>query len=415
MLLYVMSEHPSISQTFVMTEASAVQRLGLPVLGYALAAGSSPHSPTDVAFVGPPPSRWQLAYAGLRGLPSILASLWRARNYRPSMRETLRLLLAEVHAAHVAAMPAAAAVTHIHAHFLGRASDVASAMASRLECQWTATSHGADAYAPSEPALFRRRLDGVAGVACANARVATALQKRRKDQSVVTRVVHCGVDLAALHFASGQPEPQRRENRLVTIGRLVPTKGHWTILEASKALMDRDQTLRWTVIGGGPLFDALRADPRARALQSRLEFIGPLDHGSALKLLERARAFVLPCEEDPHGGSDGIPVALMEAMALGVPVVTTPIGGIRELVVDRDTGLFARPTDAASVVRALEEILYEMDASTLDRLLWSARTKVEREFDATTEAAKLVEFLTELDPDLVRVPLLPLSTSRSPP
>jgi colanic acid/amylovoran biosynthesis glycosyltransferase len=314
MLLYVVTEHPSVSQTFVVTEAAAVRASGAQVTAYALAPGSAGESAADLHLICRPPSRLRLLLAALRGGKHCLRVLWRARSYRPSLAEMTRLLLAQAHAEYAWPKVRTLNVEHIHAHFLGRTADVSLALAQKLGCAWTVTSHGADAYAPREPALLKRRLEHASGVVCANLGVQRAIERRLPGPSPRTCIVHCGVDVNSLAYQHGRSRHQTRE--IVTVGRLVATKGHWTILEAAHRLMRQDEALRWTIIGGGELFESLQADRRYRALYPRLHLAGPMDHRATLQRLGEGAAFVLPCEVDAHGGSDGIPVALMEAMAL---------------------------------------------------------------------------------------------------
>lgn len=393
MLLYVMSDHPSVSQTFVVTEAASVRATGVPVLGYALQRGSARHAAAPMDLVCPPPPTWRLALVAAKMPRRCCQVLLSAKRDHISLREAARLLLAEAHAQYAWPYVKDLQIKHIHAHFLGRTADVAQAIAQRLRCKWTATAHAADAYTPAEPALFRRRIDDVSGIVCANERVEKAIVRHASQDALTTRVIHCGVDvrmLQRIRKCDALDAPH-----VLTIARLVATKGHWTILQAAEDALTRDETLRWTIIGGGELYDALRADERYRALCPRLKLSGPMDHESALRQLAGASAFVLPCEPNAHGDSDGIPVALMEAMALGVPVITTDIGGIRELVVDRVTGFMVPPRDSTSILKALNTVLYDMHERELARIRSSALAKVLDEFSADREAAKLIEFLAQ--------------------
>jgi colanic acid/amylovoran biosynthesis glycosyltransferase len=385
-----MHEHPSVSQTFVVTEAAAVRSAGAEIMGYALARGSGEGSAADLEFVCVPPSKRRLALAAARGYRQCLTAVWQARKYRPSVGEMARLVLAQAHAEYVWRTVRDAGVTHIHAHFLARTADVSLALAKRLGCLWTATSHGSDAYAPNEPALLRRRLDHVSGIACANGGVETALRLRFRNVRPPTRVVHCGVDIAALEYRggrSGNAEPE-----VLTVGRLVATKGHWTVIAAADRMIRRHSDLRWAVIGGGELASSLEADARYRACWPRLSLAGPMGHEATLRRMQEAAALVLPCEQDTYGGSDGIPVALMEAMSLGIPVVTTNVGGIKELVVDGVTGFIVEPRDAEGLVTTLERVLYKLSSGELEEIKRAGRATVERDFNATKEAATLLEF-----------------------
>jgi glycosyltransferase involved in cell wall biosynthesis len=301
------------------------------------------------------------------------------------------LVLAHIHATHALRHLPEEGITHIHVHFLGRSADIAMLMAARLGCKWSATSHAGDAYAPTEPALLARRLASVAAVACTSRSVQESVDRHAAPRRVRTAVIHGGIDSSAVRFT---PErPHTTDTQLVTVARLVATKGHWTNLEAAAWLMDRYPSLRWTVVGDGPLRERLAEHASRLGLRGRFTFAGALAHDATLSLLEQADAFVMPCEEDERGGSDGIPFALMEAMAAGVPVVTSPVGGIRELVQPGETGFLVAPRDPSAVIAAIEHLLDEDESPALERLRTAARTKIEREFDLSRQARVLLELL----------------------
>jgi colanic acid/amylovoran biosynthesis glycosyltransferase len=391
MLLYVLNDHPSVSETFVVTEAASVRDAGLPLVGYALRDGKAGEPAAPLDLVRQPPSMLRLVLSALRASGRSVRELWAAKRYRISLREAARLVLAEAHAEYALPSLKGLGINHVHAHFLGRTADVAQAISRRLECEWTVTAHAADGYTLREPALFRRRLDEVSGIACANGRVEAAIVRHASRKDLRTRVIHCGVDVPWL--ARLREDVPERVGHIVTIARLVATKGHWTILAAATEVLERDTTLRWTIIGGGELYDELRSDARYQALHPRLNLAGPMDHATALRQLASASVFVLPCEPNAGGDSDGIPVALMEAMAIGIPVITTNTGGISELVVNELTGLIVRPRDAASLGKALDRVLYELGEQKLDRIRAFGRARVASEFSTDREAAKLIEFI----------------------
>lgn len=390
-LLYITADYPSVSETFVVGEAAAVAALGVPVVGYALRKGAATRSAVDMTLVCEPPTRRRLVLAGLAGLPWAIARLWALRRDGLVPAEAARVVLAAAHASCAARACAGKDVTHVHAHFLGRSADVASILAPLLGVAWTVTAHGADVYAPREPGLLRGRLREVAAVACANAGVQRAVRGRAAPGAVHTRVVHCGVDTGSLGLLRARRQPPIPH--LVTVGRLVATKGHWTVVAAALALKREGVEFIWTVVGDGPLRHALANDARCEELRGQLRFVGALEHPAVVSLLHGATAFVLPCETAANGDSDGIPVALMEAMAVGIPVVSTSAGGIGELITAWDTGLLIEPRDAAGLVEAIRWLLQPEASRALNHMLVAARNRIESDFDVTREARSLLVLL----------------------
>lgn len=392
-VLYVVNEHPSVTETFVVNEAAAVTELGVPVLGYALKRGAARRAAASLELISPPMGWGRLLLASLRNSPAIARAMWEARRYQLTARDLVRLLYAELHAAHAGRRSKEAGVVHVHAHFLGRTADVASSLAARLGCKWTATAHAADIYAPPEPALLRRRMRSVAGVACASRDIRNRVNGHAGPEGVTTALVRCGVDTSALKFAS--PRRSLHMPHLLTVGRLVPTKGHWTVLASAASLLSENPLLRWTIVGDGPMREQLVNDPRYRELEPRLHIAGSLNHSATLELMGDATGFILPCERSTTGDSDGIPVALMEAMALGVPVITTGVGGIPELVVHNETGFLVPPRDPTALTAAVRDLLYPTRAVELEHICGLARAKVEREFNLFREAETFIAFLQE--------------------
>lgn len=405
-LLYVMHEYPSVSQTFVAREAEAVRSKRVPVVGYALKKGQAGESSARVDLMCEPPSRVQLGLAALRTwkrVPCVVRRSWR---YRLTLREVLRLGLAEAHAAYAVKSAQRLGVTHIHAHFLSRPADVASALAERIGCSWSATGHATDVYSPTEPHLLAARFDSASAIAGASEDIVRRIRSHLPDGETAIGLVRCGIDFSQL------PEKPRTPGgtRILTIGRLVPKKGHWTTVAAAAELLEERPELEWLVVGDGPLKAELLADPRVKRLSPRLRFLGSVDNSVALELLAGSTVFVLPCELDPTGDSDGIPVALMEAMALRVPVITTEVGGIPELVKAGDTGFIVRVNDPVHLSQTLDWVLAHSRTPEMDALRERAFDHVRDEFEIRAQATRLLELL---EPYLGSHPHSPYEATRS--
>src|SRR5262249_1973240 len=147
-----------------------------------------------------------------------------------------------------------------------------------------------------------------------------------------------------------EPGPARdRPIQIVSVGRLLEKKGLCYLVDACKVLADRGQPFQCRIAGDGPLGDELRARIEHHGLSDQVCLLGPLEQSQIINLYQNSDIFVLPCVVASSGDRDGVPVVLMEAMACKLPVVTTPIAGIPELVRDRESGLLVAERDVAGL------------------------------------------------------------------
>jgi glycosyltransferase involved in cell wall biosynthesis len=131
-------------------------------------------------------------------------------------------------------------------------------------------------------------------------------------------------------------------------------------------LAERGKSFRCEIIGEGPLGEALRRQIDDMHLQNNVELIGAKPQTQLRGRLAAANVFVLPSVMDPDGGMDNLPTVIMEAMATGLPVVSTNIGGIPEMIIDNETGFLVQPGDAAAIADAIETVIN--DSSSAARL-----------------------------------------------
>jgi glycosyltransferase involved in cell wall biosynthesis len=207
------------------------------------------------------------------------------------------------------------------------------------------------------------------------------------------QVVHCGVDLARIQW---RPDG-RSGNLVVSVGRLVPMKGFGTLIEALALLRAHGVEFRCLIAGEGPERAALQASVIALGLQDQVELPGALPQEKVRAALDEAVVFALPCEIAADGSRDGIPVALMEAMAVGCPVVSCPVSGVPELIRDGEHGLLVPPHDPQALAIALRRLLG--DAALRRQLAAAARLRIEQEFDARKEARKLHRLMAKATAD----------------
>ncbi|HSK39935.1 MAG TPA: glycosyltransferase [Arenibaculum sp.] len=197
-------------------------------------------------------------------------------------------------------------------------------------------------------------------------------------------VHHMGVELEKYPFTPpstlGGPDAGR-PFELVTVGRLVEKKGTEFTLRALAHLRETapEARFRLRVVGDGPLRPRLEALCGELGLRDHVEFLGALAHACVAQVLARADAFVLPSVVASDGDMEGIPVSLMEAMASGLPVVSTRHSGIPELVEHGVSGLLAAERDVEGLARQLGRIM--SDAEARAAFARAARRTIEQHFD----------------------------------
>lgn len=202
------------------------------------------------------------------------------------------------------------------------------------------------------------------------------------------RLVRVGIQLDEFPFA-----PSDGASREVAfVGRLVPTKGADMLLRATALLKARGHQFQTVLMGAGPELPALRALADELQLGSAVTFAGSTPSAEVARRLREAAVFVLPCQPDPVW-MDGIPVALMEAMAIGTPVVTTATSGIPELVHHGENGFFVAPDDIAGLAACIEQV-WSLTPEARSALVGRARATVEAHYQVGAVVDELVRAAT---------------------
>jgi colanic acid/amylovoran biosynthesis glycosyltransferase len=267
-------------------------------------------------------------------------------------------------------------VRHVHAHFANAACTVAMLAADfgRAEgLSWSFTMHGPTEFDDVTAFALADKVRDAQWVACISDYCRSQLMKlvepRHWDR---LEIVHCGVD--AERFAPvdrSARDPGALE--VLCLGRLVPDKGQVILLDAVAALRRDGSDARLTLAGDGPDRGALEAHAKALGVADAVRFVGAVGQDRIRELYAAADVFCLP------SFAEGVPVVLMEAMACGLPVVTTRITGVPELVDDGRSGMLVRPGRSDELAGALQRMLD--DPEMRRRLGETGRRKVEAEYD----------------------------------
>ena len=391
-LAYLVSAYPAVSHTFILRE---VQRLR--ALGQAIVTASI--NRPDRALEAMDPLERQEAQAtygvkadGVRGALAALGSRalrapvrllgTLARGWRlggPGRRITG--LAWAVEAAMVARWMRREGTSHLHVHF-GNAAAAVGVLVKQLDgCHLSFTIHGPDEFDDVRAQQLATKVGEADAVVCISQFVRGQLM-RLSDPVHWPKLQLCrlGVDPQAFPFRRREPH-DGTPLQMLCVGRLTPAKGQVLLVQACAKLRDAGVPFQLTLVGAGPDRARVEAAVAAAGLAAQVTLTGALNQAEVRERFARADLFVLPSL------AEGIPVVLMEAMASGVPCVTTPVNGIPELVEDGRTGLLARPGDVDDLARALSRLAG--DAALRGALVTAAREKVRADFDLARNVAAL--------------------------
>lgn len=277
-------------------------------------------------------------------------------------------------------------IEHIHAHWASTPSTAAYIASLWSGVPWSFTAHRWDI---AEGNMLREKAASSNFIRAINCRGAEELKLQLpahlRDKVLV---VHVGVNLPSLKSRSNPST-----NTVACVANLIPVKGHEYLIKASSVLKQRGLNIKYVLFGDGHLRGRLQELVHDLGLEAEIEFRGAVPHDEVLKLYATGSVslLVLPSIETSDGEKEGIPVALMEAMAAGIPVVSTTTGGIPELLGD-GAGVLVPPADPLKLAEAIQQLL-ENPAFAIDTAR-KGRKRVEEAFALEAVAKKLEELFS---------------------
>jgi glycosyltransferase involved in cell wall biosynthesis len=399
---YILHRFPVLSETFVMRELYWIRSQGIEIAIFSLLPGDTRivhDQATELLALTQfsPYLSWSVVRANWHFLRRSPMRYGRAFAHAISqcIREPLvlaRVLLLFPKSVYFARQLQQQGIEHIHTHFVWLGAIAAGVAADLLGLPFTVCSHAFD--------LFARNGQDVRRGLLAAARVVTISEHNRAFISqlcpeighAAIEVIHCGVDTDRYRPRDTPSAADRLQ--ILAIGRLVETKGLVYLVDACKILKDGGLNIDCQIVGDGPLRAALQARIDALNLQDRVTLRGALNQTELLQIIRSSDIFALPAIVASSGDQDGIPVSLMEAMACGLPVVTTQLSGIPELVVDGETGVLVQQRNAADLADALTRLA--LDATLRMRIGNQARQKVLAEFELRHNVARLAAIFRQV-------------------
>ncbi|MGI9115320.1 MAG: hypothetical protein DLM52_08670 [Chthoniobacterales bacterium] len=351
MLAYIFERFPKWSQTFCYREVAELFRQGVRPRIFSLRASElgpeAEWAPEILRAVYQLPEGDAFAALADEARRSMSAEArkivreWRGR------RDSLRLH----QAAYLGVRLRELGVTHVHAHFAGMAARTAYWINRFFAIPFSVTAHANDIFAPND---FEIGLPEIFGSARAIVTVSdfAADYLRHKFPDAAERVhrVYNGIDLAEFVRSRFAQPPL-----ILSVGRLIAKKGFDVLLEACAQIQEHE--FRCEIIGDGPLRDELQKLIDHHALTDRVSITGARKQRDIIERLSTATMFVLPCRVEESGAMDNLPTVIMEAMAASLPVISTDVGGIKEMLGDGETGFLVAQNDASATAASIMKLL----------------------------------------------------------
>jgi len=302
-------------------------------------------------------------------------------------------------------------IQHLHAHYVTEPTDVAVQVQARIGISYSFTTHAKDLFLSSKEDLSRK-VDRAQFVLTCTEYNKDYLEQIVQSDTPVCRVYH-GVDLNV--FQSRSPIISREDTTrplILSIGRFRPKKGFPILIQACASLKKAGHHFKCVLVGYGPLEQDLKQMIHQLGLSDCVHLTGKVPQDGILTWFRQASIFVLPCQIAEDGDRDGIPNVLVEAMAMSLPVVSTAIASIPELIHDGHNGILTPPHHPESLTKALGLLLQDPDRRR--SLGIAARKTVEEDFCVSRNIRVIYDIFqslaspvrhTSIEPLLQQVPL----------
>lgn len=405
----LISMFPELHETFILRELVALERRGVRFEIFSLQYPRDPITLDDAIRL----STEKTSYSGLITTStlaafmrtlfsqplSLLGTIWRTviegRDRPADVLKNLAILPLTLH---IGELGVTRGITHWHGHWANIPTTACWYLGRIHKRGWSAAIHGEDIFSANR--FLRYKLNAAQfSVVCSDyfcQHLQTKLQLANPDK---IHLNYHGLDPRVLERAAGihrQPLSTKSQIKLITIGRLVPTKGHDVLLNACANLKNSGVSLSMQLIGSGPLEDALKSQANELGINDQVSFRGALSFADVLDAMEAADIFCLAPRMIPGQPPDGIPNVIAEAMALGLPVVTTRVSAIPELVLDQQTGCLVEVDDVEAFAEAIRHLAENPPLVTA--LSSAARERVGQLFNQDANIDELLELFERYVP-----------------
>lgn len=396
---FLVKTYPKLSETFILEEILGLERAGTSLTIFSLA------QPTDeMTHAAVKQVKASVRYAippGIKGWCGVVASHVSILAVHP-IRYCRALAFALKPGTDVgiaaflkagALLPQlrAARVTHLHVHFASEPASVAEVIERMGDIPFSLSAHAKDIYLAKPDNLARKLTHAKFTVTCTEHN-REYLAKCAPTATTIERMYH-GIDLArfSIDRQARDTDASTEPPLIVSVGRLREKKGFGTLIEACKLLRDEGLDFRCDIVGYGEDLARLQQLISSFELDGIVRLLGKLTHDKVIDRYRAATLFALPCQVGSDGDRDGIPNVLLEAMAAQLPVVSTAISGIPEVIRDECNGLLVPPQNARALAGAIRTLID--DPALRARLSASGRKTVAEQFSNDSNLLKLRQLL----------------------
>jgi glycosyltransferase involved in cell wall biosynthesis len=406
---YLLRSYPRLSQTFILNEILALEGIGVSIQIF---AQTNPHEKVvqmQVDQVRAPVHYldediqprslrkmlhenaqvvWLHPKGYLRSLVYLAANRGIDQGYTASSR--WECFLRAVHLIYLLLLNERSTgkkIDHLHAHFAHDPALIAYLVHGMTGMPFSFTAHARDLFQVPEKVLADRIQQAKAVITCCRANLEYLKQLAPSQQSKFSLVYH-GVNLKDFQPASNAGASSLLKVPLIlSVGRLVEKKGFQDLLQALLIVKKRGENFQCAIYGDGPLCQQLEEWIEQHDLAGDISLKGDRTQQELISVFQNATLFILTPVQTEDGDRDGIPNVLVEAMAVGLPVITTAVSGIPELVEDHLNGLLYQPHDVEGIASGIIELLRSGEKRR--QFGEAASKKVREQFDITQAANRL--------------------------
>lgn len=398
-LAYLVSTYPTLSMTFVLREVLALRELGFRIDTASINPPDRPLDRLTQIEAGEAKRTYCVKQHGLAGatvakLQTVVGNFggyWRGVGlaFRLAGLDLRRLylnLMYFIEALMVGQWMKRQGLRHLHVHLASQAASVGLFVRTVFGFGYSLTVHGPDEFYDVERQLLAEKIAAADFLCCISSFARSQLMKlspyKHWNKFVVSPL---GVDPDT--FAPRPPRAVLETFEILCVGRLTPAKGQHILIDALERLTREGHRVRLRFVGSGPDEASLREHAARTSAGERIVFEGAINQDRILDFYAEADAFCLP------SFAEGLPVVLMEAMAMEIPCVTTHIAGIPELIRDGEDGLLVPPSDVDALAKALARLMN--DAELRQRIGKNGRVQVRNRYDLRSNVERLARIFEE--------------------